>query len=353
LGWLPARWKYLHQAQRETTKKQQTMSEKGHICIVGTGHYVPERVVPNTFFEEHVETSDEWIRQRTGIRERRFAAEGEATSDLCIAAGRRALEAAGVAPEDLDLIIVGTVSPDQFLPAVAPQVQHSLGACDAMAFDVVAACTGFLTAMTCASTFLTAGKGQTALVIGAETLSRFLDLKDRTSCILFGDGAGAAVLKVGKAGDPGEILRTSLGSDGAGYDFIQMTGGGSRLPATHTTVEQREHYIRVKGRDVYRFAVTIMERTVAEMLEGYDREELGLVVPHQVNQRIIDAAIEKLEIQPEKVMVNIEKYGNTSAGSVPIALDEAVRGGRIQRGQLLVMVAFGAGLNWGGALVRW
>jgi len=329
------------------------MTQQGHICIAGTGHYVPEREVPNSFFEEHVETSDEWIRQRTGIHSRRFAAEGEATSDLCIAAARKALEAAGVAPEDLDLIVVGTISPDQFLPAVAPLVQTALGAKDAMAFDVVAACTGFITALSTGEAFLASGKGKTALVIGAETLSRFLDLHDRTSCILFGDGAGAAVLKVGEPGSPGEILRTSMGSDGSGYEFIQMTGGGSRLPTTHDTVEAREHYIRVRGRDVYRFAVTRMERTVREMLEGYDREEFGLLVPHQVNQRIIDAAIEKLDIAPEQVMVNIHKYGNTSAGSVPIALDEAVRSGRIESGKLLVMVAFGAGLNWGGALVRW
>ncbi len=329
------------------------MSELGHICIVGTGHYVPERVVPNSFFEQHVETSDEWIRQRTGIHERRFASEGEATSDLCIAAARNALDAAGMSAKDLDVIIVGTVSPDQYLPAVAPQVQQALGAGSAMAFDVVAACTGFLTAMTTAEAFLSAGKGKTALVIGAETLSRFLDLQDRGSCILFGDGAGAAILKVGAAGDPGEILRSSLGSDGAGYEFIQMVGGGSRRPPTHDTVEAREHFIRVMGRDVYRFAVTTMERVVLEMLEGYDRDELGMLVPHQVNQRIIDAAVEKLGIPEDKVMVNIAKYGNTSAASVPIALDEAARAGRLERGKLVVMAAFGAGLNWGGALVRW
>lgn len=329
------------------------MSEQGHVCIVGTGHYVPERVVPNSFFEEHVETSDEWIRQRTGIHTRRFAAEGEATSDMCIAAAREALDAAGMTADDLDLIVVGTVSPDQFLPAVAPQVQDALGAKSAMAFDVVAACTGFLTAMTTGECFLRGGKGKVALVMGAETLSRFLDLQDRTSCILFGDGAGAAILKYSDESGPGEILRSSLGSDGSGYEFIQMTGGGSRMPPTHETVESREHYIRVKGRDVYRFAVTTMERMVDEMLEGYDREEFGLLVPHQVNQRIIDAAIEKLGITLDQVMVNIDKYGNTSAASVPIALDEAARSGRIERGKLVVMVAFGAGLNWGGALVRW
>lgn len=329
------------------------MSQTGHICIVGTGHYVPERVVPNSFFEEHVDTSDEWIRQRTGIAERRFCSEDQATSDMCIAAARSALDDAGISAEEVDLIIVGTVSPDQFLPAVAPMVQAAIGANNAAAFDVVAACTGFITALSTGEAFLAAGKGKTALVLGAETLSRFLDLQDRTSCILFGDGAGAAVLRRFEEPHAGEILKTSLGSDGTGYHFIQMTGGGSRRPSSVETVEAREHAIRVKGRDVYRFAVTTMERSVGEMMEGHDMAELGMLVPHQVNQRIIDAAVEKLEISPDRVMVNIEKYGNTSAASVPIALDEAARAGRLERGKLVVMVAFGAGLNWGGALVRW
>ena len=200
---------------------------------------------------------------------------------------------------------------------------------------------------------LAAGRGQTALVIGAETLSRFLDLEDRGSCILFGDGAGAAVLRTQEAGGPGEILRLTLGSDGSGYKFIEMVGGGSRRPSRPETIDARENYIRVMGRDVYRFAVTTMARVVGEMLEGHDADDLGLIVPHQVNQRIIDAACEKLGIGLENVMCNIDRYGNTSAGSVPIALSEAQRGGRLERGKLVVMAAFGAGLNWGGALVRW
>lgn len=329
------------------------MTELGHVSIIGTGHYVPEREVPNAYFEEHVDTSDEWIRQRTGIQSRRFVAEGEFTSDMCVAAAREALEAAGVEAEELDLIVVGTVSPDQYLPAVAPLVQDALGAKNAAAFDVMAACTGFITALSTGETFLAAGRGKKALVLGAETLSRFLDLQDRTSCILFGDGAGAAVLERTAPGAPGEILRTILGADGSGYEFIQMTGGGARRPSSHDTVEAREHFIRVKGREVYRFAVSTMERMVRELLEGHDPDEFGLLVPHQVNQRIIDAATEKLGIPAEKVMVNIQKYGNTSAASVPIALDEAAREGRLERGKLVVMVAFGAGLNWGGSLLRW
>lgn len=329
------------------------MSTGQTVCLVGTGHYVPDRVVPNSYFEQFVETSDEWIQQRTGIKERRFASEDQATSNLCIEAAKQALEDAGISPEDLSLIVVGTVSPDQFLPAVAPQVQEALGASRAAAFDVSAACTGFITALSVGEAHLRAGHGKYALVLGGETLSRFLDLQDRTSCILFGDGAGAVVLKAGESGDPGEILRCKLGSDGAGYEFIQMLGGGSRRPSSVETVELREHAIRVRGRDVFRFAVTTMARTVGEMLEGYDADQLGLLVPHQVNARIIDAASEKLGIPAEKIMVNIQKYGNTSAGSVPIALSEASRQGRLESGKLIVMCAFGAGLNWGGALIRW
>lgn len=329
------------------------MSERQHVGIAGTGHYVPERVVPNTWFEQHVDTSDEWIRQRTGIVERRFAAEDQATSDLCIEAARMALEHAGVEADEIDLIVVGTITPDQFLPATAPLVQHAIGATSAAAFDVAAACTGFMTALSVGEAMIAAKRAKKALVIGAETLSRFIDLEDRGSCILFGDGAGAAVLQAQEAGGPGEILRLSLGSDGEGYDFIQMEGGGSRRPTTKETIDNRETFIHVRGREVYRFAVTTMARLVGEMLEGYDADELGMVVPHQVNQRIIDAACEKLGIGIEQVMCNIHKYGNTSAGSVPIALSEADHEGRIERGKLVVMCAFGAGLNWGGALVRW
>lgn len=329
------------------------MNERQHVGIAGVGHYVPERIVPNSYFEQFLDTSDEWIQQRTGIVERRFAADDQATSDLCIEAAKHALEHAGVKAEDVDLIVVGTISPDQFLPACAPLVQSAIGATRAAAFDVNAACTGFITALSVGEAMIAAGRAKIAIVIGAETLSRFLDLKDRGSCILFGDGAGAAVLKAQDAGGPGEILRIDLGSDGTGYKFIEMQGGGSRKPASAATIEDREHFIRVMGRDVYRFAVTTMIRTVGEMLEGYDADELGMLVPHQVNQRIIDAATEKLGIPSEQVMTNIAKYGNTSAASVAIALSEAVREERIEHGKLLVMCAFGAGLNWGGALVRW
>jgi 3-oxoacyl-[acyl-carrier-protein] synthase-3 len=330
------------------------MSQRQHVGIAGAGHYVPDRVIPNSYFESFIETSDEWIMQRTGISERRYAAPDQATSDLCIEAAKMALVNAGVEAAELDLIVVATITPDQTLPHVAPQVQAALGAPKAAAFDVTAACTGFITALSVAEAMICAGRVKKALVIGAETLSRFLDNEDRTSCILFGDGAGAAVLVAQEEGGPGEILKLSLGSDGGGYDFIRTEGGGSRRPACQETVDERLHFIRVMGRDVYRFAVTTMTRTVKEMLEGYEHErDLSMVVPHQVNQRIIDASVEKLGIPTEKVMVNINKYGNTSAASCAIALSEAIEQDRIERGKLLVMCAFGAGLNWGGALVRW
>lgn len=334
-------------------KHRDPMATGTRVGIAGTGSYAPERVVPNSWFEEFLDTSDEWIVQRTGIHERRFAAEDQATSDLCIRAARAALESARVQPDELDLVIVGTVTPDQFLPACAPLVQVALGARRAASFDLNAACSGFMVALATAEAFVASGRARRVLAIGAETLSRYIDLEDRSSCILFGDGAGAALLMPYEDCRQGEILRCSIGGDGTGYDLIQMTAMGSRRPASHETIEGREHYIHLRGREVYRFAVSRIESLVREMLEGHSLEDLGLLVPHQVNRRIIDSAIEKLEIPLEKVMVNIERYGNTSAASVPLALDEAVRAGRVEKGKLLVLAAFGAGLSWGGALVRW
>lgn len=329
------------------------MASRIQVGIAGTGSYVPERVVPNTYFEKLVDTSDEWIRQRTGIEERRFAADDQATSDLSVEAGKRALEAAGIKAEELDLIIVGTLTPDYLLPSTACLVQDRLGATKAGAFDVNAACTGFLTALHTGEAFIASGRAKRVLVIGAEKLTSFVDFTDRTSCIIFGDAAGAAVLMPHDECGQGEILRTTLGADGKGYDFIHMPGGGSRKPPSHETIEKREHYIRMRGRDVFRFAVTYMGEMVRQMMEGYSSDEIGLVVPHQVNKRIIEAALERLDIPPEKVVVNIEKYGNSSAATVPLALDEAVRAGRLEKGKLAVLVAFGAGLTWGGTLVRW
>ncbi|MDP6539310.1 MAG: beta-ketoacyl-ACP synthase III, partial [Planctomycetota bacterium] len=314
------------------------------VGIAGVGSYAPERVVPNAWFEEFLDTSNEWIVQRTGIEERRFVAEGENTSQMCLAAARRAMDAAGTTGEELDMIIVGTVSPDQQLPAVANLVQVGLGAKNAACFDLNAACTGFLTAMVTAEAYIAAGRARRILVLGAETLSRFIDFTDRGSCILFGDGAGAAVLMPHADCGQGEILRTTLGSDGEGYSVIEMPAGGSQRPATHETVEARDHFLKVRGRDVYRFAVAKIASLVREMLEGHTLDDLCAVVPHQVNRRIIDSAVEKLDIPPDKVVVNIDRYGNTSAASVPLALDEALTSGRVEKDKLVIMAAFGAGL---------
>jgi 3-oxoacyl-[acyl-carrier-protein] synthase-3 len=329
------------------------MASRVRVGIAGTGSYVPERVVPNSFFEEYLDTSDEWIVQRTGIRERRFAAEHEATSDLALNAGRRALETAGVRPEDLDMVIVGTLTADYPLPSAACLVQDRLGAKNAGAFDCNAACTGFLAALHTGEAFIAAGRARRVLVIGAETLTRFVDFQDRSSCVIFGDAAGAAVLTPFDECGQGEILRTTLGADGSGYDFIHIPGGGSRKPATPATLEARDHFIHMRGREVFRFAVKYMGDMIEQMLEGQDRDELALIVPHQVNRRIIDAALDRLEMTDEKVAINIQRYGNTSAGTVPVALDEAVRAGRVKKGELVILVAFGAGLTWGGTLIRW
>lgn len=329
------------------------MTSRVPVGIAGTGSYVPERVVKNEFFENIVDTTDEWIVQRTGIRERRFAAEGEFNSDMAIEAGKRALEDAGLEPKDLDLILLGTLTPDHLLPSTSALIQDRMGAVNAGAFDVNAACTGFLTVMSTAEAFIAAGRAKRVLAIGAERLSSFINFEDRGSCILFGDGAGAAVLSPLEECGQGEVLRTSLGADGSGYEFIHMRGGGSKMPPTSATVAERQHFIEVRGRDVFRFAVARMADLVAEMMEGQDMSELGLIVPHQVNKRIIDAALERVGVGHERVIVNIQNYGNTSSATVPIALDEARRTGRLEKGKLVVLAAFGAGLTWGGALLRW
>ena len=329
------------------------MSAAIPVGIAGLGSYAPERVVPNSYFEDRVDTSDEWIVQRTGIRERRWVAEGENTSHMCVAAARRALEAASIDARELDMIVIGTVSPDQYVPACAPLVQRAIGASNAVAWDVNSACTGFLTALDTASAFIASGRVKRALVLGAETLSRFIDMDDRASCILFGDAAGAAVVMPHADCGQGEILKLVQGCDGTGYEFIQMPAGGSREPASTATVAAHDHALRVRGREVFRFAVERMGAIVREMLAGHDLAQLGLIVPHQVNKRIIDAALGKLDVPPEKIVVNIERYGNTSAASIPLALDEAWREGRLEQDKLVVMAAFGAGLTWGGALLRW
>lgn len=323
------------------------------VGIAGTGHAVPPRVVTNDDMSRIVDTSDEWITQRTGIRERRFVDEGTNCSHLCEEAARKAIADAGLEPNDIDLIITGSLTQDHLMPSISTLVQTRLGCENAGAFDVLAACTGFLTALHTAEAFVRSGRVKNVLAIGGETLSRYLDMTDRASCILFGDGAGAAVIRPLDETSGGEIISHSLGADGAGYEFIHIPEGGAAHPHNHPDYDKTNHFIRVRGREVYRFAVTKMTELIRTAAESVPDEEIKLVVPHQVNLRIIEAARERLDWPMEKFFVNIHKYGNTSAASVPIALDEAAKEGRLKRGDLVVLVAFGAGLTWGSTLVRW
>ena len=330
------------------------MTTLTRVGIAGTGSFVPERVMTNDDFARIVDTSDEWITQRTGIRERRFVSEGENNSDLALKAAQRAMEDAGVGPEDIDLILVGTLTADHLMPTVACQIQERLGCKNAGAFDVQAACTGFLTALHTGETFVAAGRAKCVLAIGSETLSRYLNMDDRASCILFGDGAGAAVLRpLEDAGGQGEILRTTLGADGSGFEFIHVPHGGTKFPHNHAEYDSDQHFIGLRGREVYRFAVSTMSGLINSMVEGHDPDDVGLIVPHQVNLRIIESAMDRVGWGKERTVVNIDKYGNTSAASLPIALDEARRDGRLEKGKLVVFVAFGAGLTWGATLLRW
>jgi 3-oxoacyl-[acyl-carrier-protein] synthase-3 len=300
-----------------------------------------------------VDTSDEWIRSRTGIRERHLAEDGETTADLAVQAARQALEVARFSPAQVELIIVATVTPDHLFPSTACLVQDMLGATRAAAFDLSAGCTGFIYGLSVAANMLSSGAYRTALVIGAETLSSIIDWTDRATCVLFGDGAGAVVLQSGE--NEGGVLASSLGSDGSGGDLLWLPAGGSRIPTSQRTLDERLHFIQMKGREVFRFAVKVMREVTYEVLEraGHNLGDLTLLIPHQANQRIIEAAARSLNLPFERVYSNVEWYGNTSAASIPIAMSEAVEKGRIQSGDLVVCVGFGAGLTWGAAAIRW
>lgn len=321
--------------------------------ITGVGSYVPARVLRNADLERMVDTSDEWITTRTGIKERRLAAEHECTSDLATEAARRALQHAGVGPEAVDLIIVCTITPDMPFPATACLVQARLGAMRAAAFDLEAACSGFLYGLEVGQQFVVSRTCETVLVIGAEKLSSIIDWKDRNTCVLFGDGAGAVVLQ--HRPHSHGLLTTVMGADGTKADALCMPGGGSRFPATAESVAARLHYLRMDGRETFKNAVTAMHEAAREALDrcGLRIEDIRCIIPHQANRRIIDAVAERLGARPDQVFVNLDRYGNTSAASVVIALDEAVRSGRIQRGDLVLLVAFGAGLTWAAAIVEW
>ncbi|MDQ6419295.1 beta-ketoacyl-ACP synthase III [Paenibacillus sp. LHD-117] len=323
------------------------------VGIIGTGKYVPERILTNHDLEQMVETNDEWIVTRTGIRERRMAAATEATSDLAYEASKRALAAAGLTAEDLDLILVATITPDMFFPSTACLLQDKLGAKKAAAFDLSAACSGFIYGLATASNMIATGMYKHVLVVGAETLSRITDYTDRNTCILFGDGAGAVVL--GQVEEGRGFLSFELGADGSGGELLKVGGGGSRLPASADTISEKQHYIYMAGNDVFKFAVRIMGSAAEDALAkaGKTKEDVDLLVPHQANIRIIQSALNRLNLPEDKAMINLDKYGNMSAASIPVALAEAVEQNRVNPGDCLVLVGFGGGLTWGSSVLIW
>ena len=321
--------------------------------IVSLGAYAPKRLLTNQDLERMVQTSDEWIVQRTGIRERHIAEEGEATSDLAVRAAQQALERAGVEPEEVEFIVVGTTTGDMAFPTTANMVQHRLGCRQAGSTDVYAACTGSIYSLSIASQYIQTGKYRTVLAIGAETLSKITDFTDRGTCILLADAAGAAVLRpaTGAFG----ILDTDLYSDGKYWELLYQPGGGSRNPTTHETVDKRMHYAKMKGNEVFKVAVRMFVDSAERILQrnGCKADDVDLLIPHQANLRIIEAAAKRLGLPMERVFVNIDRYGNTGAASVYVALEEAWSLGRIKPGDLILLAAFGGGFTWGAALIRW
>lgn len=321
--------------------------------IVGTGMYVPDGILSNYDLEKMVDTSDEWIRERTGILERRIAAPDQASSDLAVEASKHALEMAGLKPDDVDHIILATTTPDRYLPSCACTVQQKLGASRAVAYDIFAACSGFVFGMGLARSVIGSGMADTVLLLGVETLTRIVDFKDRNTCVLFGDGAGAAVLR--PCGTSEGVLAVDIHSDGNLGDVLEIPAGGSLRPASEETVRARQHYISMRGKKLFPFAVRSMEESLRIVLDqaGLSPDDLDLVIPHQANRRILDAVRERLGVPEEKLVVNIERYGNTSSASIPISLDEVVRAGRLKPGDCLGLAAFGGGATWGASLVRW
>lgn len=321
--------------------------------ITGTGSCVPEKVLTNRDLEKIVDTSDEWIVARTGIRERRVAAEGQNTSDLAVEASRKALEMAGVSPDELDLIVVGTITGDLAWPATACLVQTALGAHKAYAFDISAACSGFVYSLDAAFKQILSGAATKALVIGAEVLTRIIDWQDRNTCVLFGDGAGAVVLEASE-GETG-ILSTHLHSDGRYWELLYQPGFGSRYPASEQGLADRLPFLKMQGNEVFKVAVRSLTEVAQEALQANSMqpEDVDLFIPHQANIRILDSTAKRLGLKPEQVYINVDKFGNTSAATIPIALDEVNRAGRLKTGDLILLDAFGGGFTWGSALLRW
>ena len=322
--------------------------------ITAVSHYLPERRVSNKDLEKIVDTSDEWIVERTGIRERRVAGKGEATSDLGAAAAKRLCEKRGLDPNELDLIIVATVTPDMFFPSSACLVQTKIGAKKAWGFDLSGACSGFVYALATAAQFIATGAHNKVLVIGADVMTSIVDFQDRATCILFGDGAGAVLVEPAEDGECG-IIDFILRSDGSGGQFLYMPAGGSLNPSTTETVEKKMHYVHQDGKNVFKFAVRGMADISKEMLtkHGLSPKDLKLYIPHQANLRIIKAAVDKMDLEDSQVAVNIDRYANTTAGTIPICLSEAVESKQIKQNDLIMMASFGAGFTWGSLLLRW
>src|SRR2546425_4358924 len=329
-----------------------TRSERRAV-IRGTGSALPSRVLTNADLEKMVDTSDDWITSRTGIRERRIAREDEYMSQFAPGAAQEALASAQLSASDIDLIVCATVTPDMPIPATACIVQDNLGAAGAAAFDLAAGCSGFIYALAVAERFVASGDYRAVLVVGAELLSKYTDWRDRTTCVLFGDGAGAVVLTPGEA--PYGVLATSMHADGSMADFIYVPAGGTREPASERSVTERRHFIRMRGNETFKMAVRSMEETSRAVLEkaGLTPHDVNLFIPHQANRRIIDAVGSRLGLREDQVYVNIERVGNTSAASIPVALDEAMRKGLVRKGDNLLFAAFGTGLTWGAAVCTW
>lgn len=329
------------------------MAEIKSVGIIGVGAYIPEKVVTNFDMEKIVETTDEWIRTRTGIKERRMAAENEACSDLAVKAGANAIANAGLSPEDIDLIIVATLSPDYAFPATAALVQDRLGAKKAAAFDLEAACTGFVYGIITGANFIATGIYKNVLVIGSEVLSKIMDWSDRNTCVLFGDGASAVVL--GEVEKGYGIIASNLGADGSGGHFLDQPAGGSRNPATVETVNNKMHFLKMNGKEVFKFAVTTVPMTITKTLEkaNLKTSDVNMYVPHQANYRIIDSAAERLQEPLSKFYMNMERFGNTSSASIGIALDEIVKDKKLKKGDNIMLVGFGAGLTYGSCLIKW
>jgi len=324
-----------------------------NIEIKGTGFYVPEKILTNFDLEKIVDTTDEWVKTRTGIEERRIADDKEAASDLAAKAGAKALENANINPKDIDLLILATHFPDHYFPSTACITQHKLGLENAVCFDLSAACSGSIYSLFVAESLMKNSNYDTAMIIGTEIFSRTVDWKDRNTCVLFDDEVGAIIIKKGLKGK--NIISFDFGSDDTGADLLKIPAGGSRLPTTYRTVDQRQHFIKMEGKKVYKFANKMMVDSVIKALDKVDltKKDIDLLIPHQANIRILKAVAKKLHLPLKKIMINLGKYGNTSAASIPIALDEAITQEKIKKGDIVVLTAFGAGLTWGAIVIRW